>query len=66
MELNEYDQEARDNKQLIRLGIDPDLPDLIIYMMLKNNVRTVEDLFAKLREKFPDHIAAEDENNSSE
>jgi hypothetical protein len=53
-------------KRLCRLGIDPYLPDVIIYMLIKNNVITVEQLFAKLKEKYPQITAEGDENNSSE
>jgi hypothetical protein len=65
MEFNDYDADLREDKQLISLGIDPDLPPLIILMMLENKVRTVEQLFAKLREKHPDHITTEDGNRPS-
>jgi hypothetical protein len=65
MEFNDYDADLREDKQLISLGIDPDLPPLIILMMLENKVRTVEQLFAKLREKYPDHITTEDGNSPS-
>jgi hypothetical protein len=39
------------DRRLLRLGIDPELPELIIYLFLKYNVRTLQDLEAKLLEK---------------
>jgi hypothetical protein len=59
-------EQSGEFKRLQRLGIDPYLPDVIIYMMLKSNVRTIEELVDKLREKYKNQIALEDENNSSE
>jgi hypothetical protein len=44
-------QEESDNKRLLRLGIDPELPPIILYLMLQERVRTVEALFERLREK---------------
>jgi hypothetical protein len=63
---DEMFEQSGEFKRLQRLGIDPYFPDVIIYMMLKSNVRTIEELVDKLREKYKNQIALEDENNSSE
>jgi hypothetical protein len=38
-------------RRLCRLGIDPELPDAIIYLLIKNKVKTVEELVKKWHEE---------------
>jgi len=52
MEFNEGDELSED-KRLLRLGIDPDLPPIIIYLMLRERVNTLPALEDRLRAKHP-------------